>query len=470
MFVNSPRKLAQLALAAVVFYIVVSVVLYVCLEAVEDDMNATGEFGAAFPSRTVLDNVRPWIPWEDGAGRKQFKMVPIAPKGFQREKYNRGGGAERSSGSISVRAEFEKRFPPGDLDRIRKSVEGLRVRSPDSQPSMPYDVYDCPDTPPAGYPMTWKLARQILKDWNPKDTEIPTQIYQGLCVFDWDRDRSKAEAYRAAEVPFVVQNSPEILRASERWNSGGYLQKLVGKAPQRTEHSATAHLMYWKPHPRDRAPPGWTPPSENIEMTIDEFLKRAQEMEDDVHDQLNREHWYFRLNGSYRGKNSYLYDELPIFVPGDEPTFYMIDPGEARGINCRLGMRGENGRCYMCNPLVASYLCASLHSVLKVTWQLLTMIHLSSKFSYATGQSYTNHHLSDVLTSFRIIIPCLPVSLLLQLDRCFGRPAALHPCSPRPMQEPGAVPFWPPVSSALVDRLDQSTQRRRATLRQCHGQ
>jgi phage shock protein PspC (stress-responsive transcriptional regulator) len=324
---NSSKKLVQLTFVVVAFYIVISIVLYVCLEAVEDDAIVTATtsvVAAGFPSAK-----------KDVGGKKKFEMVPVTTERFNRKSY--------SSGS-SVRSEFEKRYPPDDVDRVRAAVEALRVKAPDTQPNMPYDIYNCPETPPAGYPMTWKLSRQILKDWNPKDTEIPTRVYHGLCVFEWDRDMSKAEAYRAAEVPFVVQNSPEVLWASERWNSPGYLQKMVGKEPQRTEHSSTAHLMYWKSLPKDRVPPGWVPPSENVEMTIDKFMEHATEMELHKTDQLNREHWYFRLNGVDKGKNSYLYDELPIFLPGEEPTFYMIDPDEARGINCRFGMRGTHVR------------------------------------------------------------------------------------------------------------------------------
>jgi Cupin-like domain len=324
------------ALVVMGLYLAVSIVLYVCLEAVDDENNRNNASVSYFG---IENNLISRVSRMNGSSAERTGIENFRRSG---DRQGLGRSVVRSQGSSAARSEFEKLHPPDDMNRIRAAVAALRVPPPETQPDVPYDIYNCPaEGPPKGYPMTWRLSKQILKDWNPKDTEIPSRIYHGLCVFDWDRDQQTAEIYRRADVPFVVQNNPEVMRASERWNAPGYLQRMIGDAPQRTEHSSTSHLMYWKNHPRDNPPPGWKPPSDNVEMTIDQFLERAAEMERHKDDQLHREHWYFRLNGSYRGKNSYLYEELPIFVAGDKPSFYMVDPAEARGINCRLGMRGN---------------------------------------------------------------------------------------------------------------------------------
>lgn len=346
---SKPQTLAILALVVVFLYVLISVVLYVCLEAVHEE-RAQPDDAFLPPMKKKKKNQH--ADSADTDGRPQhFNLRPLSSERIdsplarnkEQKVESRGDGWLKllsSSSSTSVRSRFETQFPPTDMVRVRATIDALRIQQPHTKPNMPYNVYQCPDTPPTGYPMTWLLSSHILKDWNPKDTEIPTEIYQGLCVFDWDRDKVKAETYREADVPFVIQNNPEVLRASERWNHPGYLREMIGPEPQHTEYSKSAHLMYWKDRGKNH-PPGWKPPSKNIVTTFDEWLILAEEMEHHKNDQLHRDHYYFRLNGSYKGSNSYLYDELPIFRAGDDPSFYMIDPSAARGINCRFGMRGN---------------------------------------------------------------------------------------------------------------------------------
>ena len=70
-----------------------------------------------------------------------------------------------------------------------------------------YDIYNCPEEPPAGYPFEWKLVDEVLDNWAVNDIEhTPSKIHQGLCVFDFEKDYEKAVLYRKAELPFVVVN------------------------------------------------------------------------------------------------------------------------------------------------------------------------------------------------------------------------------------------------------------------------
>jgi hypothetical protein len=251
----------------------------------------------------------------------------------------------------SLRQQFEKDHPPNDIKRIRAEVDKLLTSHefvPHPNPS--YDVYNCPDTPPVNYPYAWN-SLEVLQNWNPDDVEEsdwPHTLYQGLCVFDWDRDFTKAETYRKAEVPFVVQHHPDLLRASERWNTPGYLQELIGSEPQRNEHSLNNHLMFWRVHRMSVIPKGWEKPTDEVELNFTDWYTKATALQSQRSNQTLQEHWYFRLNGYYNNGNvpeahEYLYDELPMFVPDDKTRdrqFFMVDPKEERGINCRFGMKG----------------------------------------------------------------------------------------------------------------------------------
>ena len=210
----------------------------------------------------------------------------------------------------------------------------------------PYDIYNCSKQPPPNYPYTWNVL-DVLDNWNPDDTTLPTtRIYQGLCIFDWRKSehQQKAQRYRELEVPFVVQNHPEIMKTAERWSRPGYLQALIGESPQRNEHSNNNHLMFWRTnHKMDNTPQGWKPPIDNnVQLTYSEWLKKAKQLELAKH-QSNQEHWYFRLNAMYTHENTEysLYDELPFFNPAYGPQFTMVEPEQHRGINCRFGMRGN---------------------------------------------------------------------------------------------------------------------------------
>ena len=117
-----------------------------------------------------------------------------------------------------------------------------------------YDIYNCPDTPPEGYPFEWKLVDEVLAHWpvNEIDT-VPRKIHQGLCVFDYHKDYDKAVTYRKAELPFVVVNDPDVARTVERWSIPGYMEQLLGKdVPHRAEHNTNSHFLYSQPTRKDR--------------------------------------------------------------------------------------------------------------------------------------------------------------------------------------------------------------------------
>ena len=87
-------------------------------------------------------------------------------------------------------------------------------------------------------------------------------------------------------------------------------------------------------------------------------LRRAREASGDDDDRKegeerqseavkDRELFYFRLNADLKGakregSHRFVHDQLPFFDPRqrEHSAFYIVDPADQRGINCRFGMRG----------------------------------------------------------------------------------------------------------------------------------
>ena len=241
---------------------------------------------------------------------------------------------DRTPEYARLRKEMDAIFP-ADPARSKARLQELTLSYPRIQPhamtaaehsdsvTEMYDIYNCPDYPPAGYPFEWKLASEVLAAWPVTQVdEIPqNKIHQGLCVFDYETDYVKAMRYRMAELPFVVINDPAVARTVERWNIPGYMSQMLGKDTQhRAEYNTNSHFLYHQPK-RDGAvrrrrrngnpiPPQPDGPlqdlqgrvaelqrsdviPEAIRMTYDEWLEKANK----THVGPEEEHWYFRLNG-----------------------------------------------------------------------------------------------------------------------------------------------------------------------------
>ena len=252
-----------------------------------------------------------------------------------------------------LRQEYDRKLPENDVSRMKKVVQSLKTHTFHNimEDDMPYNIHDCPETPPPNYPYAWNV-RDVLENWPPDDTfTIRTNIYQGLCVFDYQTEEDKALNYRDAEVPFIVQNDPNVMRTVERWNQPDYLRKLLGeKTKYRTEFSHNNHFMYWnRPGKRQRmkgqVPEDWKPPTEMTRMTFPHWLEHANVTDEELL-QPEKDHWYFRLIGCGemgdcdRDSSEYLFDELSIFQPKEDNELYMVEPKKQKGIHCRFGMKG----------------------------------------------------------------------------------------------------------------------------------
>lgn len=252
-----------------------------------------------------------------------------------------------------LRQEYDELLPMDNVERMKEATQRLKKNKYRNlmKHDMPYNVHHCPEDPPPNYPFAWNV-RDVLDNWPPDDTfRTHSHVYQGLCVFDYETEKHKAINYRKAEVPFVVQNDPKVMRTVERWNQPGYMDKLLGeKLRYRTEFSRNNHFMYWnnpseKAKKSGRVPKNWKAPTKMGRMLWPTWVKHANVTDEQLL-KPDHEHWYFRLIGCGemgncdKDSSEFLFDELGFFQPTEKNDLYMVEPRKQKGIHCRFGMKG----------------------------------------------------------------------------------------------------------------------------------
>ena len=275
-------------------------------------------------------------------------------------------------------ARLRKEYDAMDLPKVeqRYKFKTMPMETGGEGKPAPYDIHNCPEHPPENYPYSWNLL-QLLDHWPPDKVDIPEDmtVFQGICVFDFEKDYEKALNYRKKEVPYVVSNDPAVQETAKRWMAPGYMERLMGSVKHRTEYSETNHFMYWnagsqvrkkqglsktKSHQTnayegDGHPDGrgvdkdlahWQQPTKMLRMPYKEWLTHANLTEGEsvgTHDP----HYYYRLigcgeqspnGGCDKGSSEYLFDELTFFQPKENA--YIVDPKQQKGIHCRFGMNG----------------------------------------------------------------------------------------------------------------------------------
>ena len=179
----------------------------------------------------------------------------------------------------------------------------------------------------------------ITNNWNTDSTVIPPKHYDSLCHFDFKNDTQlkQAYAYRAAEVPFIVYNIPEVDNVVHKWNNVDYLSRLLGSKKYRVEASVNNHFMYWNNARgnflRTEKGKKWKPPTDIISAQFENWLELAVKGQNKTLE--NRTHQYFRVSSD--AGNEWLFNELPFFKP--TKSLFLVDPREQKGIHCRFGMR-----------------------------------------------------------------------------------------------------------------------------------
>uniref|UniRef100_A0A7S3GTU2 JmjC domain-containing protein n=1 Tax=Spumella elongata TaxID=89044 RepID=A0A7S3GTU2_9STRA len=204
--------------------------------------------------------------------------------------------------------------------------------------SRPIQPANCPYHPESTYPTAYSML-DITNNWNPDSTDIPPMHYDTLCHFDYanETQRESAYLYRAAEVPFVAYNIPEVDAVVKKWSDVDYMHSLLGGKKYRTETSEDNHFMYWRQARntflRTAEGANWKPPTSIVSTTFEEWVEFAVKNQNKSIE--DRDHQYFRVSSDL-GSN-WLYDELPFFQP--KKSLLLVEPREQKGIHCRFGMR-----------------------------------------------------------------------------------------------------------------------------------
>jgi hypothetical protein len=251
---------------------------------------------------------------------------------------------DKSDEYALLRKDYDERLPYNP-ERSIQFAQQLPKHEYKAVENPAYDVNNCPQNPPEGYPHQWKTL-DVLEHWSPNDPNPKVEIYQGLCIFDYRRDYVKALNYRKSEAPFVVRGDPEVVQAVERWNQPQYMSKMLGGIDHRCEYSENNQFMYWLNRKKDTPPPDWKKPTTMLRMTYEEWLNRANITDESLLGP-DKAHYYYRLIGCGEmgqhgecdaGSSEYLFDELTFFQP--RPSLYIVEPHQQRGIHCRFGMKG----------------------------------------------------------------------------------------------------------------------------------
>jgi hypothetical protein len=254
---------------------------------------------------------------------------------------------------------------------VRKGKTFIPIATEDGT-AMDYDVFNCPPTPPLGYPRDYPVM-DVLRNWPIDNTTYSwnRSIHQGICVFDFattflsdekllDLQRQIA-AYQQKEVPFVIRNDPNVLDTVERWNTNNYMFELLKGRVYRSETSRSNHMKYWNiVGGYTEVPNNWTPPTWMKPMSFADWYGIANS----TRTKLTDEHVYIRMDGchspsslcdssyrrtglvgSQRGAKisdaDFWFGEMTFFnADFEESLLYIVNAKKQRGIQCRFGMEG----------------------------------------------------------------------------------------------------------------------------------
>lgn len=189
--------------------------------------------------------------------------------------------------------------------------------------------------------LEYRSLYDMIKYWSPDDPTVPSDYREVLQNFDFGNpyERSLAEKYRDAEIPFKLHNITEVDYVTQLWQPE-YLAKKLDPFARRThvEKSKNNHFLYWSARNKDME--GYTPPTELVkDMTYSQWKKIADAgtAHEIKHDEV---HYYFMANTNDEDTTlTFIADDLPM-LSTKENNFFIKNVKGRKGIQCRFGMRG----------------------------------------------------------------------------------------------------------------------------------
>eukprot|EP00903_Cladosiphon_okamuranus_P015105 g13972.t1 len=186
-----------------------------------------------------------------------------------------GALAASPEGGQGVDREDARRWWQRQRRGLRRMVDGESPSWMSSEVySEPLESFPCPDVPGPDYPSEWPLL-DLLENWNPRNASaVPPRHFLGVCRFDYLTELHKARAYALSEVPFVVNNVPELDRAVQEWSDPVKLAAALENHLYSIDVSSTNRFLYYGKRSLDR-PPGWRPPTWRVTDTFGAWLQCA---------------------------------------------------------------------------------------------------------------------------------------------------------------------------------------------------
>eukprot|EP00730_Choanoeca_flexa_P007444 TRINITY_DN12335_c0_g10_i2.p1 TRINITY_DN12335_c0_g10~~TRINITY_DN12335_c0_g10_i2.p1 ORF type:complete len:756 (+),score=107.02 TRINITY_DN12335_c0_g10_i2:69-2336(+) len=186
------------------------------------------------------------------------------------------------------------------------------------------------------YPELQPLG-QLLKQWPPDEPDIPDipNIAEGtLQRFDYSdpEQRAQADKLRLHEVPFMLYNVPSINDVKEKWGQDEYLKQRFGDTPLHVTTSDSNHFMYFN-RQSARRNRQYRPKTGHKTLQFSEWMALTRAAE---HAGVDDPHYYLQLNSV--GPFKWIADDIYDFQP--KRSFFIVEPHQNRGINCRFGARG----------------------------------------------------------------------------------------------------------------------------------
>ena len=251
--------------------------------------------------------------------------------------------------------------PPLAAELAAARAEAAAAASAVATRCAPFPACALPPRAPAYYPLC-----ELLDDWSPNEPDAARFATSRAAAtplprFDYSAadEREAAEAYRRAELPFVLYGLTDLDAAAAEW-SDEFLREAFASTPRenyKIERAAGAEgnqFLYYSLK-QAHAPAGWEPPQETVrDATYAEFDAAAARASatrgrgagagrGDAAGAAAEQLLYLTVSATMGGRTKWIRDALRFFSPvglGGGRMFNVERAAEWHGINCRFGMRG----------------------------------------------------------------------------------------------------------------------------------
>lgn len=205
------------------------------------------------------------------------------------------------------------------------------------------------EVPTRGYPQLDKLG-DILKRYPQDDVDNPPQPFvEKLLHFNYSNptERAAAERFRTAELPFKVYDVPDI--PTTLWTDEYVTQNFDRSSHQGPRAHGTAQespnnfFAFFTPEgwiPEEMGPP----PTRNNDWNYETWANHAK-YADHVGLDFDQPHFYWQAGVPKTERHqaqstwTFISRDLPM-LSSPTATFFIFEPEEQKGIQCRFGERG----------------------------------------------------------------------------------------------------------------------------------